>query len=487
MKKGNYVLLIIAFFFLVNYSLNAFGVFFFREVLYIFLLIFTFLVFREFDFSKIQRPIILWVSSIIFSYGLFQKYYIFPKIISNYTQKQDFFSTSIYGLFSTGRIFSIFTLPTLYGVICAIFIVFIFHFIRESFLKEKKITGKIYFYFFLLCLGVYNLILTQSFGAIIYLSVGMFIYLIIDRTINVKYISLIVMTLFLVIFIVVGLRYKQAKNLEPVKLRLTNWNQAVRMITANPFFGVGLGNYGLKVSYYTKQGEAKSLYTHNFFLQITAEIGIPSLFFLILIFLIYRRKLIPPDYKEKSIYISVLIMLIFYNLIDIGLYFFSVGIIFSIVLSQIYRKKTSKIVIKIFMFFLCSLIYGLMYLSDDYLSEANIFLNQNDIISARKFYEKSISINPLNYSALLGKASLLPNGINSKQGLELIDKALDVFPEYGVALFQKSVIEYKNGHFLSALYYAGAANKKNQLNKQYRNWYEFIKKNLPSRNTIKRN
>ena len=40
-----------------------------------------------------------------------------------------------------------------------------------------------------------------------------------------------------------GNRNREAKNLEPVKLRLTNWNQAIRMINNNPFFGVGIGNF----------------------------------------------------------------------------------------------------------------------------------------------------------------------------------------------------------------------------------------------------
>jgi O-antigen ligase len=468
-----------------NFSVVSQKVRFYETVLVVLLLISLFYCFKEFDLSNIIKPAILWASSIIFIYGLFQKYYIFPDIISNYSCNGSEFSNSLIGKVKTGRIFSIFSLPTLYGIICAILVLYIFHYLRDNFNNNDSMLGKIYL-FVLLFTGGYNLILTQSFGAIIALTIGLFVYLIIEQIINIKYISLIIMAMSLIIFIVIGLRYKEVKNLEPVKLRLTNWNQAIRMISDNPFFGVGLGNYATKVSYYTKQGEARSIYTHNFFLQFVAEAGIPLSILLLLLIFINRKKIILIDYKKKKLYIAIFAMLLFYNMIDIGLYFIITGVFFSFILSQIYPKQTENKKLTISILLICSVLYSLIYLSNDNFTEANIFLNMNKVNKAKTLYEKSIKLNPFNSGAILGKALTVAKDNNSQKKLTLINKALSINPEYGFALYNKSLIEYKMGHLLSAFYYAGAAYKKNMLNNNYRKWYEFIKTNLPSRNTIKR-
>ena len=485
MKKDIRVFIAGILFFFVNFSIVSQKARFYEIILTILLLVILFYCFREYDLSNIIRPIIIWTSSIIFIYGLFQKYYIFPSIIKHYTTNDSDFSNAFIERVKTGRIFSIFNLPTLYGIICAILILYIFHYLRENFINKNSNLSKNYLGL-LLFTGIYNLVLTQSFGAIIALAIGLFIYLILEQIIGIKYLALIVMATSLIIFIVIGLRYREVKNLEPVKLRLTNWHQAIRMIGNNPFFGVGLGNYATKVSYYTRQGEARSIYTHNFFLQFTAEVGLPLSILLILFIFINRKKIVLIDYKKNKLYIALFAMLLFYNIIDIGFYFIITGIFFSFILSQIYPKQAKNKKLAISLLLICSGLYGLIYLSNNNLTEANIFLNMNKINKARNLYEKSIKLNPFNSASIMGKALTLDKSSNSQKRLELINKALKISPEYGFALYNKSLIEYKMGHLLSAFYYAGAAYKKNMLNNNYRKWYEFIKKNLPSRNIIKR-
>ena len=409
-------------------------------------------------------------------------------MLNDLTFRSIAFPKELYAIVESGRIFSIFTLPTLFGFICSVLILSLFHFIYNYFSSNIQNKLEITFLFSMLFLGIFNLILTASFGAVLNLIIGFFIYLYFRKRINVKYLSMIFMSIFLMIFVVISLRYNEAKNLEPIKLRLTNWNQAIRMISDNPFFGVGLGNYAKNVSYYTESNEAKSLYTHNFFLQLTAEIGIPIIILLILLIFVNRKKIIPEDYKAKLLYLSILLMLIFYNFIDIGFYFFAAGMIYSIAASQVYRKESKQnINIHLLVLIVSVFIYGIIYMSDDYVSEANIELSMNKKAKAETLYEKSLKMNPYNFIALLGKANTSKGGIYSIEGSELIDNALMIFPDYGEALFNKSLVSYRKGYFLSALYYAGAASNKNRFNTKYRKWYEFNKKNLSSRNTVKRN
>jgi len=478
MIKGNRYILPVTFFFLINFSVSSLNFYNFKILIYAVILYSLFSVLRQYDISRILKPIIIGISVIVFVYGIVQKYYIFPKIISGFIKQDNNFSKLVFERVSSGRVFSIFTLPTLYGIIASVLVLLLFNYIKDDYTSVKSIY--IIFMAFILFIGIYNIVLTQSFGAILYLSVGILIFLILDKTVDIKYVSLILMIMALVVFIVVGMRYKEAKNLEPVKLRLTNWNQAVRMIKSSPLFGVGLGNYGANVSYYTEEREARSIYAHNFILQLVAEIGLPLFIFILLFILYNRKKIIPENIKSKAIYLSVLGMLLLYNLIDIGMYFFSAAVIFVVALSQIYPKRLKGNTISIVLLIISSLLYGAIYLSDSYLSEANLLVGLRKESKAYFMYEKSLKINPYNFTAILGKSGFKELNINEKN--YLIDSALKIFPNYAVGLYKKSIIEYKRGHLLNALYYSGVAYKKSKINKVYRKWYEFIKRNLPSRN-----
>lgn len=428
------------------------------------------------------------VSFIIFMYGVLQKFVLFPLHLENLTEmafEESIYSQAMIARIESGRIFSIFRLPTLYAIICAVFILFIFHYL----LKSKSLKAKIY-WAFLLALGLLNLVLSQSFGGLIYLSAGFLAYLLLSGILKFKYLAPILMILCLFLSLTIALRYSEARKMEPVKLRLSNWNQAARMTISSPFWGVGLGNYESTVSYFTRSREAKSIYAHNFFLQFIAETGIIIPFFLVLLLLFSRKKLKPdkPREGEKALYISLFFILLSYNLIDIGFYFFPAGLAGVVVLSQIYpayagsqenKKKfplTFKLNLAILVFL--SLLLGAQALSDNYRMEADILQDQRQYAEAEPNYKKSLVFNPWNFKSLIGSASVKFHRKAPEEAEKYLDQALNLYPDCAPAHYLKSQIELGRGRLGSAFFHARQAHRKSRINAVYRNLYRALENSL---------
>jgi O-antigen ligase len=62
------------------------------------------------------------------------------------------------------------------------------------------------------------------------------------------------------------------------------WNAGGRMIEAHPLLGVGLGNFKPLMPEYVRSGQTVDTIAHNMFIEIAAELGIPTLFVFLGIF-----------------------------------------------------------------------------------------------------------------------------------------------------------------------------------------------------------
>jgi O-antigen ligase len=484
MKRSGWVSLPAAFFLVINFSISSVKILFFSRVVYFLFLITLFFFLRKFNISKILKTLVGGISFIIFTYGIIQKFILFPIYLNNFIPGDNFYSQAIIERIKSGRIFSLFRLPTLYAIICAVLILFIFHYLLKS--SKNKIPWT-----FLLILGLINLILTQSFGGLVYLSVGILIYLLLSGILKFKFLAPILMTLFLFFSITIALRYSEAKKLEPITLRFSNWIQAARAISTSPFWGVGLGNYESTVSYFTRSDEARSIYAHNFLLQFFAETGLIIPFFLIFLVVFSRKKLKPtnPREKETVLYISVFFILLTYNLIDIGFYFFSAGIAAVVVLSQLYphpiyqegcrKKRTLKL--NLLVLALLSALLAVETISENYRSEGDLLMNQKYDDRAEINYKKSFRIHPYNFKVLMGYGSL--NFSRNKPGAaeKYLDRALTLYPDSSFAHYWKSKIELKKGHLFKAFFHASHAYRKNPLDSRYKKWYLEMKNYLEKR------
>lgn len=497
MKKSGWVVLPAAFFLLINFAVSPVKILFFSRLIYFSFLSLLFLILRRFSLDRILPPIVGGISFILFFYGIIQKFVLFPYYLTRVIPGDNFYSQALVTRIKSGRIFSLFALPTLYAIICTVLIIFIFHYFLTSTDKKNKT-----FWGLLLAAGLFNLILTQSFGGVLYFSMGILLYLLLSGILKFRYLAPVLMVLSLFLFIIIALRFSEAKELEPVKLRWSNWAQASRIIQSAPFWGVGLGNYEAKISYYTLASEAKSMYAHNFFLQFLAETGFIIPCVLLLSILVRRKKLKPGHYKDKIIYISVFLVILFYNTIDIGFYFFSAGISAAIALSQVYPKRGphpqpgiaaetimkegKKIMpwidlrLKMMMMgfaLLCLLMVG-ESISQNHRKTADFLYAQNDYENARQYYRKSFKINPFNYNSLVKYAEICFRFGSFREAEKYLDRALKLYPDLSLANYLKSQLRYKRNNYFESYYYSTVAYYKNKLNAQYRQWFELIKQNL---------
>ena len=192
------------------------GLFFVRLAYFLFLLAVFFLC-SHFRLEKILAPISAGIAVILFIYGIIQKYFLFPLILGQVGSGPSFHAQAMHTRIASERIFAIFPLPTLYAMVCGLLLIFIVHFFYHSRGLIRLFWAALFF------LGAFNLVLTQSFGGILFFNVGILFYLFASRTFKLKHLAPLLMILALVLFVVTALRFSEARELSPLKLRFANW------------------------------------------------------------------------------------------------------------------------------------------------------------------------------------------------------------------------------------------------------------------------
>ncbi|MEN8222281.1 MAG: O-antigen ligase family protein [Acidobacteriota bacterium] len=470
MAKKLVRLFILLFFLTLNFSISSVKTAFVERVLFFLLFISLYLILRHIDLKRIFILLTAVISPIIFLYGIIQKFILFPIYLDSMDVGLSTYSIAARARIESGRIFSLFSLPTLYTFICAVLLLAIFHYMINS--KNISIRA---FWIILFIVGIFNMVLTQSFAGILYLVVGFPVYLYFSGRSNLKFLVPLLMILSMFLFIITGLRFSEARKLDPVKLRVSNWNQAVRMTGSSPVLGVGLGNYEHNISKYILPGEAHSIYSHNFFLQLTAEGGVVTLLMILSLLIIYRKKIIPEINKDNAIYISILIIIILYNLIDIGFYFFSASLIFTLIISQIYRVNTPAPKIAVYSAILLILPQLLIFISAGQRKSGSFHLNFKRLEKAEVYFKRSLKFNKFNYKALQGLAETSYSTGNISRADEYLIRILDNNDFNPYAHYLRSRILYGKKKYLTSLYHAGKAESLNNKNPEYRNWYNYIK------------
>jgi len=473
LAKKVFTVFTLTFFLVLNFSSSTVTPSFLKQVLFFSLFALLFQVFRHIDLTKIIRLLTAIISPILFIYGVIQKYILFPVYLDSMGRGISAYSHAARARIESGRIFSIFPLPTLYTIICVVLLLAIFHYMLNARGKGLKL-----YWLVLLFLGIFNLILTQSFAGILYLLAGFPLYLTLSGKSSLKFLLPLLMTLSVFLFIITGLRFSEARKLDPVKLRVSNWHQALRMTATNPILGVGLGNYKHQIPGFIKPGEPSSIYAHNFILQLTAEGGIVILLLLIFLAFINRRKIIPFLHTGDPLFTSVFVITILYNLIDIGFYFFPVSLIFILAVSQLFRKQAPIPKPTFFTVVILIIPQLLIFVSEEQRRSGSFHMNFGRPGQAGIHFRNSLRIDPTNTRAMEGMAKIhLSRGEISKTDTYLA-RILAFNPVNPYAHYLRSRILFRDQKYITALYHAGKARSLNQRNREYLKWYEHLKSNF---------
>jgi tetratricopeptide (TPR) repeat protein len=472
-KRGGWYIVPAAFFLLLNFSASeAKGLFFVRLAYFLFLLALFFLCAR-FRLERILAPISGGMALIVFTYGIIQKFVLFPLVLERIGSGPSFHAQALRTRIASGRVFAIFPLPTLYAMVCGVLLIFIIHYLYRSRGPARL------FWALLLFLGAFNLVLTQSFGGIIFFTAGILFYLIVSRVFKAKYLAPLLMVLALVFFLVIALRFSEAREMAPAKLRFANWAQAGRVIASAPALGVGLGNYETAVPAYVFPGEPASIYAHNFFLQMAAEAGLPLFLLLIVVCLPWLKAILPRFLKpENALFASACGLLLFFNLFDVGNFFFAAGISFVVVLSQVVplpdpaRSRHFAIAALLAVPLLVHAAAASRQQAGD------LWLSRQEPGRAESFYYAALKFEPFSYRTHLGLAQIAWEKGDLRQAERFLKKVAGVFPGQPYANYRLSQLAQRRGAYLTALALARKATAGNKKSIEYQRWHDSLQDNL---------
>ncbi|HSQ35218.1 MAG TPA: O-antigen ligase family protein, partial [Candidatus Binatia bacterium] len=337
----------------------------------------------------------------------------------------------------------------------------------------------------LFLLGGFNLFQTQSFGGIILFAASLLFYLLVSGIFKLKYLAPLLMVVALLFFMVVALRFSEARELQPVKLRFVNWIQAGRVIAAAPLFGVGLGNYETAVPVHILPGEPSSIYAHNFFLQMAAETGVPWFLFMLLLSLPWLKKnsreLVR---RENALFAALALLVLMFNFIDVGNYFFAAGVGFAVAASQLIARsqRPGRVI-----FWPLAILGALLLVNEigaDRQKTADLELARRDDARAERHYRQALQLNPWSYRALLGRAAIAGRKGDAAGAEQMFAKVLAIYPGQAYANYMSSQAAFRRGAYLTAMTCARQAAQANKKNKEYQRWHEFIKANFADRLTL---
>ena len=461
---------------LLNYSVSGVKYLFFLRLIYFLFLLGLMFFLSRFRLHEILAPLSGGIALIVFVYGIFQKFFLFPWILDQPGWDPSPYAQALRAKVAAGRIFAIFPLPTLYAMVCGVLLVCIIHYFFAAKGWRKS------YWIVLFLLGGANLFLTQSFGGIIFFTAGALFYLFVSGIFKIKFLAPLLMAVALIFFLVVGLRFSEARELKPVKLRFANWLQAGRVIVAAPLLGTGLGNYETAVPAQVYPGEPPSIYAHNFFLQMAAEIGIPWMLLLALLAIPWIKKNFHIVFRrDHALFMSLCIQILLFNLFDVGNYFIAAGICLAIAGSQVFPFAGQARRGYLWPTAVFAVLLLVNEISVDRQATADLWFIRLEYAKAEHAYRQALAINPYSYRALLGMAAIAQKKADPVEAERFFGKILDVYPGQAYANFMFSQAAYRRGAYLTALGHANRAAAANKKSKEYQRWYEHIKTNFADR------
>jgi tetratricopeptide (TPR) repeat protein len=476
LSKSGWIFYPAAFFLLFNYAVSEVKHLFFLRLAYFLFLFFLAVLLSRFRLHGILAPLSAGIALTVFVYGILQKFVIFPWILAQPGWEPSPFSQALRAIVASGRVFAIFPLPTLYAAVCGLLLVCIIHYFFQARGRSRL------FWAALFLLGALNLFLTQSFGGIFFFTAAALFYLFASGIFKVKYLAPLLMAAALLFFLVVTLRFAEARGLKPVKLRFANWQQAGRLIGAAPLLGVGLGNYETSVPARVFPNEPASIYAHNFFLQMAAEIGLPFFLFMLLFAAAWmKRNFRRAPRGENALFGALCMLLFFFSLMDVGIYFFAAGLAFSIAVSQIFSFPGGSRPRYLLPAGVLAAMLAIGALSADRQRTADLELARGEAARAGKAYGQALRLNPWSYRAWLGRAAIARAAGRNAEAERMYGRVLEIYPGQAYANYMLSQAASRRGAYLTAMAHARRAAQANRKNNEYQRWYESVQAHFTDR------
>jgi len=273
---------------------------------------------------------------IVSGYGLYQYFWGFEEVSQfvMYSSSDQIFKTPALRLLAARRVSSTLALPgTLWGfLVCAL----PFH----AMLWRRRLSLDIV----LVVSGVMLLatgLLTRSFGFLL----GLFALIAGPIWKHNRRILWNSLTPVIVVFTIIAgsfysARHGMIEGANPAGLRFLNWISAWNIFATHPM-GTGLNTFGVIYPEYMQPSANETQYVHNTFLQLLAELGYPLIAVVVLLLVLNADRLGEKfRWKRRETFwlLMALSVWLVHNMVDIDLYFGSVGVLGAIIIGLLFAK-----------------------------------------------------------------------------------------------------------------------------------------------------
>ncbi|MGC8977248.1 MAG: tetratricopeptide repeat protein [Candidatus Ratteibacteria bacterium] len=327
-------------------------------------------------------------------------------------------------------------------------------------LSEKK---EKLFYISVFILLFIHLILTFTRASYIsfFFSSLFFLFILKNKKFNIE--KRLVFVLFFLFLINQGICEIRKFEKGTLKARILIWEDTLRIIKENPFFGIGPGNFEIVYPIYSKNKENplmpkdESLRdVHNDILEICVESGIPGLlFFLFLIlypFLIFFKKrrisLIPLSIicSLFALYINSLASFPFKKYTTLFLFWCNLSFL-SVLYGEKLEKKNYKFLLIYFIIFsLTCFVFLTRGIS------ANFYIKKaSDGINFIENAEKGVRANPFSFefNFFAGNIEYF-YGKNYERAIYYFERTKSLFPNYDRLYNNIGILYFYKGNFKKA-------------------------------------
>ena len=259
------------------------------------------------------------------------------------------------------------------------------------------------------------------------------------------------LALLFLVLLTAGIYSGRSGNYNPVTLRFQNWLTAAEIFGAYPL-GAGLHTYAVAYLQHQQPGANESQYAHNTPLQVLSELGVLGIVagIFLIVYLVKHRDTWARVIDEQRCLALALIGWTLHNLIDINLYFASVGavgIALIGVLGSTMRRDSPPRAIPVSKWWIRGvgvvsvfviLSSGVIYVSDELLRRARIERGYLRVAEAHDTLGTASAINPFNSSILHGAGQVALEMYQTTRQEEYLEQSQRYFAD-AVRLSPKKV------------------------------------------------
>ena len=381
-------------------------------------------------YEKTVAGTIVALTLIVAGYGIYQYFWGFDKIYQYifYAASDTVVKAPALDRVASRRVFSTLALPgTLWGfLVCAL----PFH---AALWRQRRWLDVVLVISALLVLATG--FLTRSFGFLL----GLFVLAISAGWLRNRRLLLNRITpLIVVLVITAGLFYSARRGAiegaDPVGLRFKNWVSAWNIFASNPL-GIGLNTFGIVYPEYMQPGANETQFVHNTFLQLLAELGYPLLLAAVAL-VIWKASRIRIERSETNLAAMLALPVwIVHNLVDIDVYFGSVGVLGAVIIGMLLckpRAESSAISKPAFaataVFAVAIMAFaGGAFISSELQNRAQIEFDNKKLVVASETLESARRICPINSSLDHDLGEMLLTLYHQTHDPKFIDRSYEAF------------------------------------------------------------